>query len=127
MQANQMPLDSDATERRSKARYPMEISVRYRTISRGPELVGIGRTVNMSSAGLLIASEQPMIHAGARLRVSLEWPPLLNGDTPLQLIAVCRVIRRQQDCFAVTMERYQFRTRKADKRLAKAACSSDFA
>jgi hypothetical protein len=99
-------------ERRLKNRYPVEMNVRYRTLSRGPALVGIGRTLNVSSGGLLIASEQQMVHAGSRLQVRLEWPLLLHGMTPLQLIAVCRVIRCQPDRFAVLLERYQFRTRK---------------
>jgi hypothetical protein len=92
----------------------MELNVRYRTLTNGPALVGIGRTLNVSSRGLLIASEQHFVYHGSRLRVSLEWPTLLHGTTPLQLIAVCRVIRCQPSVFAVRLERYQFRTRKAD-------------
>lgn len=91
----------------------MELNVRYRTLTNGPALVGIGRTLNVSSRGLLIASEQQIVHDGSRLRVSVEWPTLLHGTTPLQLIAVCRVIRCQVSGFAVRLERYQFRTRKA--------------
>jgi hypothetical protein len=101
-----------ALERRSKNRYPVELNVRYRTLAKGPAPVGIGRTLNVSSGGLLIASEQQIVHDGSRLRLSLEWPTLLDGTTPLQLIAVCRVIRCQPAVFAVRMERYQFRTRK---------------
>jgi len=37
---------------------------------------------------------------------------MLDETTPLQLIAVCRVIRCQPSGFAVRLERYQFRTRK---------------
>jgi|HubBroStandDraft_4_1064222.scaffolds.fasta_scaffold323538_2 hypothetical protein len=99
-------------ERRSKNRYPVELNVRYCTLSIGPAPVGIGRTLNVSSGGLLIASEQQLVHAGSRLQVRLEWPLLLHGTTPLQLIAVCRVIRCQPAGFAVQLERYQFRTRK---------------
>jgi len=91
----------------------MELNVRYRTLTNGPALVGIGRTLNVSSRGLLIASEQGIVHDGSRLRVSMEWPTLLHGTTPLQLIAVCRVIRCQPSVFAVRLERYHFRTRKA--------------
>ena len=101
-----------ALERRSKNRYPVELKVRYRTLVSGPAPVGIGRTLNVSSGGLLIASEQQFVHDGSRLRLSLEWPTLLDGTTPLQLIAECRVIRCQPAVFAVRMERYQFRTRK---------------
>ena|SRR5579859_3159018 len=127
MAASQIALDRKTLERRSKSRYPMEISVQYRTVSHEPGPVGIGRTVNVSSGGLLIAGESATVHAGTRLQVSLEWPSLLNGDIPLQLIAICRVARVQSAGFAVTMERYQFRTRKAGRGVAKAACSPDIA
>jgi hypothetical protein len=101
-----------APERRSKARYPVEMNVRYRTLTNGLALVGLGRTLNVSSRGLLIASAQHIVHDGSRVQVSLEWPSLLDDTTPLQLIAVCRVIRCQPAGFAVRLERYQFRTRK---------------
>lgn len=75
-------------------------------------LVGVGRTLNVSSRGLLIASEQQFVQHGSRLQISLEWPTRLHGTTPLQLIAMCRVIRCEPSEFAVRLERYQFRTRK---------------
>ncbi|HTC35963.1 MAG TPA: PilZ domain-containing protein [Bryobacteraceae bacterium] len=106
-------VNEPALERRSKARYPVELNVRYRTLAKGTALAGIGRTLNVSSRGLLIACEEPLVEDGSRLQVSLEWPSMLNGKTPLQLIAVCRVIRCQSEIFAVRLERYQFRTRKA--------------
>jgi hypothetical protein len=102
-----------ALERRSKVRYPVELKVRYHTLRDGPALAGIGRTLNVSSHGFLIASEEQLVQAGCRLQVSLEWPSMLNGITPLQLIAVCRVTRCQSEVFAVRLERYQFRTRKS--------------
>ena len=53
--------ESNATwERRSKSRFPLRLEVRYRILSGGPSLIGVGRTVNMSSRGLLIASEDAM-------------------------------------------------------------------
>ncbi len=99
-------------ERRAKARFPVEMNVRYRTIISGLARTGVGRTLNVSSRGLLIASEQDLVEDGTRLKISLEWPARLQGGTPLQLIAVCRVVRCQPDAFAVRLERYQFRTRK---------------
>ncbi len=101
-----------AIERRSRTRYPVELNVRYRALNGGRALAGFGRTLNISSHGLLIASEQRFVHDGSRLQVHLEWPTLLHGITPLQLIAQCRVIRCQSAGFAVRLERYQFRTRR---------------
>lgn len=137
MPAKQISVYDLALERRSKARYPVELKVRFRALpSDGIALLGCGRTLNVSSSGLLIATDEPLVKAGSRLHVSMEWPSMLNDKTPLQLIVVCRVIRRQASGFAAVMERYQFRTRKAERRaaadrkpnsLAMAACSSDFA
>jgi hypothetical protein len=112
MPANQAASENLALERRYKSRYPLELNVRYRILAGETVRTGIGRTLNVSSGGLLIASEQQIVHDGSRLQVSLEWPLMLDETTPLQLIAVCRVIRCQPSGFAVRLERYQFRTRK---------------
>src|SRR5258708_32364057 len=50
---------STPLERRSKIRYPVTLNVRYRTMGRSQRISGMGRTLNMSSGGLLIASPQP--------------------------------------------------------------------
>jgi len=99
-------------ERRSKARYPLRLGVRYRTLSSGPAFVGVGRTVNMSSCGLLIATEEAKFPAGARLQLAVEWPFLLHGTTPLQLVVSCRVTRCDPEEFAVKLDQYLFRTTK---------------
>ena len=106
------PESDGALERRSKARFPLRLSVRYRTLSGGPALVGIGRTVNMSSCGLLIASDHAKVRPGARLQLTVDWPFLLHGITPLQLQVSGHVIRSRPEEFAVELDHYQFRTRK---------------
>ena len=100
-----------ALERRVRTRYPLELKVRYHTVSNRPALVGTGRTVNVSSFGLLIASDQRLVDEGSRLRISVEWPCTLDGATPLQLTAVCRVVRCDPSEFAVRIESHQFRTK----------------
>jgi len=112
MAVNQAAGQLLALERRSNTRYPVELNVRYHALADGRPLLGMGHTLNASSRGLLIASSQQIVHHGSLLQVSLEWPLLLDGATPLQLIAVCRVIRCHPAGFAVRMQRYQFRTRK---------------
>ncbi len=99
------------TERRSKVRYPLELTVRYQTIDRGRKVSGVGRTVNVSSSGLLMNADNALPE-GARMRVTIEWPTLLNGTTPLQLVTIGRVVRRGALSLAVALEHYQFRTRK---------------
>ncbi len=70
MPANQGARHDLALERRSNARYPVELNVRYHTLADGPALVGIGRTLNVSSAGLMIVSEQHIVQDGSRVQVS---------------------------------------------------------
>lgn len=107
-----------ALERRSKERFPLRLSVRYRTLSGGPALLGTGRTLNVSSCGLLIAPEDQdaqtalTVLKGSRLQLTVEWPFLLHGDIPLQLICSCKVTRAEPDEFAVKLDQYQFKTKK---------------
>ena len=100
-------------ERRSKLRYPLDLNVRFRPLS-GSRFSGAGRAVNVSSGGILVVSRhvvsQHELCVGVRVEMSIDWPSLLDGRTPLQLCAVGRVVRRRAADFAASFERYQFRT-----------------
>jgi hypothetical protein len=101
-------------ERRSKARFPLDLSVRFRPLSSRFLSSGAGRAVNVSSSGLLVVSQhivsQHALRVGEQVEMSIEWPSLLDGKIPLQLFAVGRVVRRRASDFAAAFERYQFRT-----------------
>jgi hypothetical protein len=96
-------------ERRSKIRYPVSLNVKYRTVGRSNRISGVGRTLNMSSGGLLIAADQHT-QLGAKIELNVEWPSLLDGMIPLQLVAVGRVVRCLESSFALSFTQYQFRT-----------------
>jgi hypothetical protein len=64
---------------------------------------------------------------GVRLRLTIEWPSLLNGTTPLQLVTFGRVVRSDPSGFAVALEHYQFRTMKRRVELAVVAAASGVA
>jgi PilZ domain len=100
---------SISLERRSKIRYPVALNVRYHTIGKARRISGIGRTVNMSSDGLLIATDQ-RTEVGARIELNIEWPSMLDGQIPLQLVATGKVVRCLAFGFAFSFTRYQFRT-----------------
>jgi hypothetical protein len=102
-------LSKATIERRSKARYPVKLTVRYRTVGRHQTVNGVGQTLNMSSGGLLV-SAQHEVSAGLRLEVNVEWPLLLNGNVPLQLVAYGKVVRCGGSMFAIAFAQYQFRT-----------------
>jgi hypothetical protein len=97
------------TERRVKLRYPLHLNVRYQTLGAVSRVADVGETVNLSSSGVLIASTCP-IGEGERVRAVIEWPSLLNGTIPLQLVTIGIVVRRQNARLAIAFEGYQFRT-----------------
>jgi len=96
-------------ERRVKARYPLELNVRYQTMGAAGPVAGVGQTLNMSSSGMFLACASN-IPEGARLKLFIEWPSLLNGTTPLQLITVGTVVRCTEIGVSIVFESYQFRT-----------------
>jgi hypothetical protein len=101
-------LDMD-NERRVKSRYPLELNARYQTVGAVGPVAGIGQTVNISSSGMFLACASN-VPEGTRLKVFVEWPSLLNGTTPLQLITVGTVVRSTRLGLSIVFESYQFRT-----------------
>lgn len=97
-------------ERRNSDRFPIEREVRYRIINkRGSEEAGEGRTVNMSSAGVLFTSEH-MLVPGRRVELSVNWPAQLNDRCALKLVARGRVVRFEEGRTAIEIQQYEFRT-----------------
>jgi hypothetical protein len=96
-------------ERRVKSRYPLELNVRYQTMGEAGPGAGVGQTLNISSSGMLLACASK-IPEGTRLKLFVEWPSLLNGTTPLQLITVGTVVRCTQNRISILFDTYQFRT-----------------
>ncbi len=107
-QPTEVPRRSTPAERRSKVRYPLQMPVCYRALDRSG-VSGAGRADNMSSEGIwVIAEQQPKI--GAQLEVRIQWPSLLEGRIPLQLITIGEVARCGPSGFAVLFRHHQFRT-----------------
>ena len=100
-------------DRRSKARFSIELEVRYRIRGRRRYVYGIGRTLNISSSGFLVAS-QDEIPTGAKVDAIVVWPYLLEGITRLQLVTAGKIVRRGPSSFAVAFACYEFRTMKRE-------------
>lgn len=124
--------EKKAAERRNNARFPCRLAVSYQTLE-APILSGQGvsETVNISSKGILFNSTDKFV-AGQLVQVSLDWPARLENQIPLKLVAEGRVVRNNDGLTAMTIDRYEFRTRRiaarADKdnanRTAEAAISN---
>ncbi len=107
---DKVPFSAQVTERRSSSRFPLEREVRYKVLNRkGGQESGTGKTINMSSHGILFTTEQPLL-PGRRLEISVSWPAQLNATCPLKLVARGRVVRCEGGTAAIEIQHYEFRT-----------------
>lgn len=98
------------TERRRSSRFPIEREVRYRTLNQRSEILsGIGKTLNISSSGVLFTTEHEL-PVGTRLEISISWPAQLNERCSLNLVARGRVSRLTKGQLALQIQQYEFRT-----------------
>ena len=97
-------------DRRSKRRYPLELPVQFKIMKN--YLVtgtGTGNSLDLSSGGIAFSTSTPL-KIGSYLELSISWPVLLNQSCPLKLVASGRVVRSDQRCTAISLDRYEFRT-----------------
>jgi PilZ domain len=98
-------------ERRGNSRFPVKEDVRYRVLqSKAVQVSGSGKTLDISSGGILFTTSE-RLQPGRLIEIAVNWPAMLHGTCPLQLVATGRVVRSDNDTAAVRIERYEFRTR----------------
>ncbi len=98
------------SDKRIHQRYPIALELEYKTIRRGRvESLGFGRTVNISSGGLLI-DVPDVVPAGRLIELVVNWPFLLEGVCPLKLIVRGRIVRTEGRTVAVKAKHHEFRT-----------------
>jgi DNA-binding NarL/FixJ family response regulator len=102
-------------ERRTSARFPCRLAVTYQTLEH-PMISGHGtsETLNISSKGLLFATDA-QLQSGQLLQVSLDWPARLENQVPLKLVAEGRIVRNSGGQAAMTIDKYEFRTRRGTR------------
>lgn len=102
--------EKEKSDRRGADRFPIEREVRFKLINRkSAEETGVGRTINMSSNGVLFTTDQYLL-PGRRLEVSISWPAQLNSKVGLKLVARGRVVRCEEGKAAIEIHQYEFRT-----------------
>ena len=100
-------------DRRHSDRFPIEREVRYRVLSkRAGDEAGDGKTINISSAGVLFTTER-MLLPGRRLELAISWPAQLNNKCALKLVARGRIVRFEEGRAAMEIQQYEFRTQAA--------------
>jgi c-di-GMP-binding flagellar brake protein YcgR len=102
--------DKISGDRRRDKRYEICLDAKWKLIRRRKVLdTGIGRTLDMSSGGLLLETERPL-PLGLNLELSVTWPVMLHNVAPLQLVISGRIVRAKGKHVAVRMMQHEFRT-----------------
>jgi len=97
----------DRQERRSRIRFPIELGAHY-TVDRRNDVSGTGKTVNISSNGVLITSAHA-VSPDTSITVLIEWPIVL-GDVSAFALHICgRVVRSDAGLVAVQFSRHELR------------------
>jgi hypothetical protein len=82
-------------ERRASKRFAIECRIRYRGVGRSSVgISGMGRTVNMSSVGMLIAIDRSL-SVGSRVEVEVDGPFQVDDKVYWRLIVMGTVVRSQ--------------------------------
>lgn len=98
--------------RRTSRRFPIVTDLEYRMTGPCKEpLWGTGRTVNVSSKGVLLESSSPL-PVGRSIQLAIVWPILLNEETGLKLWVTGRTVRTDGHRTAVAFHRHEMRTRR---------------
>jgi hypothetical protein len=105
-----MPVMGGPSERRGNDRFPIMRELRYKLLSsKGKVELGVGKTLDISSTGVLFDAQAPLA-PGKRVEVSISWPAQLDGKCALKLVARGRVTRCRGTQVALEIDKYEFRT-----------------
>ena len=103
-------LDSHRSDQRSNRRYPIALEIEYKLLRKGRvERLGLGRTLNVSSGGVMFEANEPM-PTGSSIELLMHWPFLLEGVCPLKLVIHGSVVRSDGKRVAVRTKHHEFRT-----------------
>lgn len=117
------PSTDSSSDRRSKRRYPIHLEVQYKLLKhRRVERLGSGRTLNISSCGVLFEADGHLPTSGA-IELALNWPFLLHGSCNLKLVMRGRIVRTNEKAIAIRAEFHEFRTAGAHTPLVDVAAA----
>jgi hypothetical protein len=97
-------------DRREARRYSIQLELRWRLIRRRRLLGnGAGSALDFSSGGVMFDAGRPL-PAGLDIELSIDWPFLLNEDSPLQLVVSGRIVRCNRNNISLRIVQHEFRT-----------------
>jgi hypothetical protein len=95
-------------DRRLSRRYPISAELEYRAVGRdGVPFRGAGRSVNVSTGGILFQAEQALT-PGMRIELTIAWPARLNDAVDLNLCVSGRVARSEGAFHVVRIREHEF-------------------
>jgi PilZ domain len=101
-------MNDQKIERRGAGRYSIECDMKWKWHGkRTREAPEHGRTVNMSSAGVLFTSSF-CLPLGKVVQMGINWPGAVESQDGLQLIAKGQVVRSEAGCTAVEFQQRVF-------------------
>lgn len=99
-------------ERRRHPRYAIRLDVHYKLRGIGDiDQTGTGRTINISTGGVLLESDRPLLRR-KQIALDILWPVLLDGTRHLKYVVHGRVVRSEGNTVAVRVRSSEFRTRR---------------
>ena len=114
-----MPVDPmrEITDRRSSHRFSLRMAIECRQIEPplAPNRVFVGESLNISSKGLLFTTTEAF-QPGQVIEASIDWPMRLNNGVRLTLVVEGAIVRKADDHAAIRIDKYEFRTRGAERR-----------
>ena len=107
--ANMEPAPGRRSDLRLHHRYPIALDLNYKVLQRGRDFQGSGRTLNISSRGVLLETNSLLPPAARSIELAIKWPFLLEG-CPLKLVMRGYMVRRIGKYVAVEADSYEIRT-----------------
>lgn len=108
------PAAEGKPERRGAGQYPLSLGVQFVIDSPRPAAGGTGRTVLMSSREIVFTTNRTL-RPGTKLQLAIAWPAMLADNVGLQLMVRGRVLHAENECITMSIAKYEFRTRSAEK------------
>ena len=113
----QQPTRKRRYDQRLHQRFPINLEIDYKVLSGARvEYQGSGRTVNISSGGVLMETDNLFPPAAGTIELAIRWPFRLEGICPLKLVMRGRIVRRVGTFVAVESDNYEFHTARARSR-----------
>ena len=101
-------MELDRRNRRAAKRYGLDLHFEYRLFGRDRSVQeGWGRTLNMSSGGLLVAPDQP-ISKGRTIEITVQLPAQFKDATGARLVVLGHVLRSDATGAAIRILHHGF-------------------